>query len=150
MAKIQLVAVLSIDGCLSDFKTEGSFWIHPQKCGITEACEKAARILTDDDVLYKLEEEHKENNGKTYLAIADSYNEEHVKFIHSLLKRELIDELAIYTCPIIAGTGKTLFQKQNVTYWNLIKHVDYEDGFFSDHYIRIDKNKLCPKSKDKQ
>lgn len=118
MAKIQLLAILSMDGCLSDMNTEGRWWLRPDCHGITDIYDKATFELSPDYSLTTLIAEHEKQDDHTvYLIEATIQNAD---FINAMLNKRIVDEIIIYTVPFIAGTGIFLFQKQlPISYWEL-------------------------------
>lgn len=118
MAKIQLLAILSIDGCLSDMETEGRWWICPDRHGITDIYKKATFELSPDYSMSTLITEHeKQDDNTVYLIEATIQN---AYFVNAMLNMRIVDEIIIYTVPFIAGTGSFLFQKElPVSYWKL-------------------------------
>ena len=118
MAKIQLLAILSMDGCLSDMNTEGRWWLRPDCHGITDIYDKATFELSPDYSLTTLIAEHEKQDDHTvYLIEATIQNAD---FINVMLNKRIVDEIIIYTVPFIAGTGIFLFQKQlPISYWEL-------------------------------
>lgn len=118
MAKIQLLAILSMDGCLSDMETEGRWCLRPDWHGITDIYNKATFELSPDYSITTLIAEHeKQNNDTVYLIEATHQNAD---FVNALLNMRIVDEIIIYTVPFIAGTGYFLFHKNlPISYWKL-------------------------------
>lgn len=118
MAKIQLLAVLSIDGCLANMDTEGRWWLHPDCHGITDIYNKATFELSPDySITTSIAEHEKQNNDTVYLIEATNQNAD---FVNALLNMRIVDEIIIYTVPFIAGTGYFLFHKNlPISYWKL-------------------------------
>ena len=109
MAKIQLLAILSIDGCLANMDTEGRWWLRPDCHGISDIYNKATFELSPDYSMTTLIAEHE--NEATH---------QNADFINALLNMRIVDEIIIYTVPFIAGTGFFLFQKKlPISYWKL-------------------------------
>lgn len=48
MAKVQLLAVLSLDSCLSEKNSESRWWLRPESYGIVEIRDKATFELKAD------------------------------------------------------------------------------------------------------
>ena len=118
MAKILLLAILSMDGCLSDMETEGRWCLRPDWHGITDIYNKATFELSPDYSITTLIAEHeKQNNDTVYLIEATHQNAD---FVNALLNMRIVDEIIIYTVPFIAGTGYFLFHKNlPISYWKL-------------------------------
>lgn len=126
MAKIQLLAVLSLDGCLSDMETEGRFWIRPDLHGLDEIHGNATFELSPDYSLTELIGEHKKPDDTVYLIEADK---ETADFINAMLRMRLVDEMILYTVPFIAGTGLHLFQSNlPISYWRQEDLISFQDG----------------------
>lgn len=118
MAKIQLLAILSMDGCLSDMETEGRWCLRPDWHGITDIYEKATFELSPDYSMTTLIAEHeKQDDNTVYLIEATIHN---ATFVNAMLNMRIVDEIIIYTVPFIAGTGYFLFHKNlPISYWKL-------------------------------
>ena len=117
MAKIKLLAVLSLDGCLSEMNRESRWWLRPESYGITEIRDNASLELTSDISLSMLINwKMNEDDTVCYLIEATTNTAE---FINGMLRMRLIDEIILYTVPFIAGTGPHLFKATLPTsYWN--------------------------------
>ena len=97
MAKIQLLAILSMDGCLADMKTEGRWWLRPDCNGISDIYNKATFELSPDYSMTTLIAEHeKQDDNTVYLIEATHQNAD---FINALLNMRIVDEIIIYTVP---------------------------------------------------
>ena len=82
MAKIQLLAILSLDGCLADMKTEGRWWLRPDCHGISDIYNKATFELSPDYSMTTLIAEHeKQDDNTVYLIEATHQNAD---FINAL------------------------------------------------------------------
>lgn len=134
MAKVQLLAILSLDGCLSDVKTEGRWWLHPESYGLDEIQKKATFTLSPDHSLSMLISEREKKDSSVYLIEATN---ETAKYINGMLQMRVIDEIILYTIPFIAGTGKFLFCRElPISYWKLTKQKMYADGVTRSIYRR--------------
>lgn len=87
MAKKTILAILSLDGCISDNKTERSWILRPDIYGI-------------DKIHATIPEDH--------LIVATTENLGH---IHKFLTARQINQLIIYTVPYISGGCYHLFTK---------------------------------------
>lgn len=136
MAKVQLLAILSLDGCLSDVKTEGRWWLRSESYGLDEIRRKATFTLSPDHSLSMLISEREKKDSSVYLIEATN---ETAKYINGMLQMRVIDEIILYTIPFIAGTGKFLFCRElPISYWKLKKQKMYPDGIICNIYHRID------------
>lgn len=107
MAKIQLLAILSLDGCLSDMETDGHWWLRPETHGLDEVRDRATFEITPEHPLSMLIAAHGKKDGTVWQIEATT---ETADFINAMLRMRLIDEIVFYTVPFIAGTGIRLFQ----------------------------------------
>ena len=135
MAKIKLLAVLSLDGCLSEMNRESRWWLRPESYGITEIRDNASLELTSDISLSMLINwKMNEDDTVCYLIEATTNTAE---FINGMLRMRLIDEIILYTVPFIAGTGQHLFKATLPTsYWNLTEQCTYNGGISRTIYQR--------------
>ena len=120
MAKVQVFAVLSLDGCLSE-KTGDACWaLRPESYGIDRLFDAADYELTPAYPTSRLTE----NKSNSIFLI--EANHETADYINGLLRLQLIDEIVLYTVPFIAGTGQHLF-KSNLptTHWDLVEKKEY-------------------------
>lgn len=135
MAKVKLLAVLSLDGCLSEKNRESRWWLRPESYGITEIRDNASMELTSDISLSMLINwKMNEDDRVCYLIEATTDTTE---LINGMMRMRLIDEIILYTVPFIAGTGQHLFKATLPTsYWNLIEQRTYNGGISRTVYQR--------------
>ena len=120
MAKVQVFAVLSLDGCLSE-KTGDACWaLRPESYGIDRLFDAADYELTPAYPTSRLTE----NKSNSIFLI--EANHETADYINGLLRLQLIDEIVLYTVPFIAGTGQHLFKSNLPTsHWQLADKKEY-------------------------
>ena len=120
MAKVQVFAVLSLDGCLSE-KTGDACWaLRPESYGIDRLFDAADYELTPAYPTSRLTE----NKSNSIFLI--EANHETATYINGLLRLQLVDEIIIYTVPFIAGTGQYLFKSNLPTsHWQLADKKEY-------------------------
>lgn len=136
MAKIQLLSILSIDGCLSDMETEGRWWLHSESYCMDEIYSKATFKISPDDSLTALITEHEKQDDTIYLIEATP---ETADFINGMLRMRIIDEIILYTVPFIAGTGIRLFQGNlPISYWKQMEQTSFQDGTIRSIYRRME------------
>ncbi len=129
MAKVQVVAVLSLDGCLSE-RTGAACWaLRPESYDIDKLFDVADYELTPVYPTSRLVE----NKSKSIFLIEATH--ETADYINGLLRLQLIDEIILYTVPFIAGTGRHLF-KANLptTHWSLVEKKEYNGGILRTVY----------------
>lgn len=134
MAKIQLLAVLSMDGCLSDMETEGRWWLRPESYRMDEVRDKVTLEISPDESLTALITEHGKPDDTVRLIEAAR---ETADFVNAMLRVRVIDEIILYTVPFIAGTGIRLFQGNlPISYWRQEDLISFQDGTTRSIYRR--------------
>ena len=120
MAKVQVLAVLSLDGCLSESAGDASWVLRPESYDIDKLFDAADYELT---LAYPTSRLTENKSNSIFLIEA---TQETADYINSLLRLRLIDEIILYTVPFIAGTGRHLF-KANLpsSHWNLVEKKEY-------------------------
>lgn len=123
MAKVQLLAVLSLDGCLPDVSGEIRWWVRPERYGIENIRNEATSLLSENISLSVLTAWLQRKDDAVYLIEASP---ETTGFINSIMHMHLIDEIILYTVPLIAGNGRHLFKSAlPLSYWGFISHKEY-------------------------
>lgn len=124
MAKIQVLVILSLDGCLPE--QYDAFWeIHPDKYGIDKIRENAMCSLYENTSLSMLISwSRREDDSTVYLIEGTPQTAE---LINGMLRMHLIDEIILYTVPFIAGTGKHFFRSAlPFSHWQLTALDQFE------------------------
>ena len=105
MAKVQMLALQSIDGYMIDNRPELSAVLSDE----TATLRTAATHLLNKDVSLTMLSEWAGNEAEniTYLIEADSQT---ATIIDGMFRMGLIDEIILYTIPAILGCGKRLYQ----------------------------------------
>ena len=129
MAKVQVLAVLSLDGCLSEKTGDASWVLHPESYGIDKLFDAADYELTP---LYPTSRLVENKSDSIFLIEA---THETSDYINGLLRLQLIDEVILYIVPFIAGAGRHLF-KANLpaSHWSLIEKKEYNGGILRTVY----------------
>ena len=132
MAKVQVVAVLSLDGCLSEKSGDACWVLRPESYDIDKLFDAADYELTPVYPTSRLVE----NKSKSLFLIEATH--ETSDYINGLLRLQLIDEVILYIVPFIAGTGRHLF-KANLpaSHWSLVEKKEYNDGILRTVYRKI-------------
>lgn len=138
MAKVQLLAILSLDGCLSEINSESRWWLRPESYGITEIRNKATFELNVDTSLSMLINWKKtEDDTICYLIEATI---ETAELVNAMFRMRLIDEIVLYTIPFISGNGRYLFGSPlPISYWDFIKQQTF-NGSISQTIFRRKKS----------
>ncbi len=132
MAKIQLLAVLSLDGSIWDIKTEGkqTAWLVASE--IEKFKEDAAFEIPLGYPLSMLFSAREDLTKSVYLVEA---TEESGDYINSILRVRAIDEMVIYTVPQITGTENRLFLNNlPASSWDLLEYRAYKNGVVRNIY----------------
>ncbi len=108
MGKVQILAVLTMDGCHSS-ELYGKAYedLRLDRCDIDKIRENALYHVTPDYSISMLDEWRKDNTNICYLAEATPDNSD---YISGLLRMWVVDEIILYTVPFISGTGRHFFQ----------------------------------------
>ena len=129
MAKVQVLAVLSLDGCLSEKTGDASWVLRPEGYGIDKLFDAADYELTPAYPTSRLTE----NKSDSHFLIEATHDTS--DYINGLMRLQLIDEVILYMVPFIAGTGRHLF-KANLpaSHWSLIEKKEYNGGILRTVY----------------
>ncbi len=129
MAKVQVLAVLSLDGCLSE-KMNDAYWkTHPESYDIGKLFDAADYELTPIYPTSRLAE----NKSDSLFLIEATH--ETADYINGLLRLQLVDEIILYTVPFIVGTGRHLFKANLPTsHWDLVEKKEYNGGILRTVY----------------
>ena len=120
MAKVQVLAVLSLDGCLSERTGDACWALRPESYDIDKLFDAADYELTPAYPTSRLTE----NKSNSIFLIEAT--QETATYINGLLRLQLVDEIIIYTVPFIAGTGQYLFKSNLPTsHWQLADKKEY-------------------------
>ena len=127
MGKVQILAVLTIDGCLSsELYGKAHQDLRLDRCGLDEIRKNALYRVTPDYSISMLHEWREDGTNTCYLAEATPYTAD---YINGLLRMRVVDEIILYTIPFIAGTGKRFFQSALPQgQWTLTSQKVYRNG----------------------
>ena len=110
MAKVRLLAVLTMDGCPAETTCLSGRWLGSDQYGIGALKEAATCVLTEDTSLTLL-------NG--------------------MIRMRLVDEIILYMVPVIAGNGSRLFQSSlPESEWTCTGSRQWKDGMVRIAYGR--------------
>ena len=129
MAKVQVLAVLSLDGCLSEKTGDASWALRPESYGIDKLFDAADYELTS---LYPTSRLTEDKSDSLFLIEA---TQDTATYINGLLRLQLVDEIILYTVPFVAGTGLYLFKSNLPTsHWELADKKEYNGGILCTIY----------------
>ena len=108
MGKVQILAVLTMDGCLSsELYDKAHQDLCLDRCGLDEIRKKALYRVTPDYSISMLHEWRKDGTNICYLAEATP---DTADYINGLLRMHAVDEIILYTVPFISGSGRHFFK----------------------------------------
>ncbi len=127
MATIRIIAVTTIDGFLPETDNELMQWVKTNAQGFPYWRERSLFILPAHyPLLNLLAEQQTSPTSDIYLAeISDKKSSE---FLQGLSRYQLIDEMVIYTLPIIGGSGIPVFDTLTESRWKLHKSKTFSNG----------------------
>lgn len=108
MAKVRLLAVLTMDGCPAETTGLSGRWLGSDQHGIGALKEAATCVLTEDTSLTLLSN-RMENTGDSLNYLIEA-TEKTAGIINGMIRMRLVDEIILYMVPVIAGNGSRLFQ----------------------------------------
>lgn len=104
MGKVQILAVLTMDGCLSsELYDKAHQDLCLDRCGLDEIRKKAFYRVTPDYSISMLHEWRKDCTNIRYLAEATP---DTADYINGLLRMHAVDEIILYTVGIAFQRGK--------------------------------------------
>ena len=137
MGKVQILAVLSMDGCLSsELYSKACKELRLDNCGINEIRDNALYHITPNYSLSMLDGWRKDGTDICYLAEATPDNSD---YINGLLRMRVVDEIILYTVPFISGTGRHFFKSAlPEARWTLSSQKSYSNGVYRSIYTRME------------
>ena len=134
MGKVQILAVLTMDGCLSsELYDKAHQDLCLDRCGLDEIRKKAFYRVTPDYSISMLHEWRKDCTNIRYLAEATP---DTADYINGLLRMHAVDEIILYTVPFISGSGRHFFKSAlPEQHWTLSSLKSYPNGVCRIIYI---------------
>lgn len=138
MAKLQLLAITTLDGYLFDRTVSSPLWDNPNKYGLTKIRERATQTLGPDVSFISLTQWKKKNEGIYFIEAAPDT----ISVISSMFRYWLVDEIILFVAPYIQGDGIRLFTEMKVcrnTRCAFFFFIDYKNRliFLSCDILRI-------------
>ena len=126
MAKVQVLAVLTMDGCLSELESKKHSSGTSDTYGIEAIREKTYFKITPEYSISMLAKWRGQEDGVIYLAEATPRTAD---FINGMLRMRVVDEIILYTLPQIGGTGRHFFQSAlPQEEWEVVEHKLFDGG----------------------
>lgn len=135
MAKVRLLAVLTMDGCPAETTGLSGRWLGSDQYGIGALKEAATCVLTEDTSLTLLSN-RMENTGDSLNYLIEA-TEKTAGIINGMIRMRLVDEIILYMVPVIAGNGSRLFQSSlPESEWTCTGSRQWKDGMVRIAYGR--------------
>ena len=135
MAKVRLLAVLTMDGCPAETTGLSGQWLGSDEYGIGALKEAATCVLTEDTSLTLLSS-RMENTGDSLNYLIEA-TEKTAGIINGMIRMRLVDEIILYLLPVIAGNGRRLFQSSlPESEWTCTESKGWKDGMVRVTYGR--------------
>ena len=135
MAKLQLLAIITLDGYLFDRAVSSPLWDNPDKYGLTRIRDRTTQTLGPDVSFISLIQWKKEYEG-IYLveAVPDT-----ISVIGSMFRYWLVDEIILFVIPYIQGDGIRLFTEiPGPSLWEMTGNKCFKSGICMLTYRRIE------------
>lgn len=134
MAKLQLLAFITLDGYLSDKAASFLLWDNPDKYGITKIRSRATQTLDADVSFISLTQWKKEYEGTCLIEAAPDT----ISTIGSMFRYWLVDEIVLFVIPCIQGDGIHLFTEiPGPSSWEMTGNKSFRSGICRMTYKRI-------------
>ena len=124
MAKIQLMAFLSLDGCLLERQSLSALQDSAEKYGITRIRKKAVRHLEGPVSFVSLSRWKEEGDG---IALVEACPDT-LPLVDSLLRFWMVDEMVIYLIPRLQGGIRLFGDALAPSVWKLIGNRQFDTG----------------------
>ena len=124
MAKLQLLAITTLDGYLFDRTVSSPLWDNPNKYGLTKIRERATQTQWK-----------KKNEGIYFIEAAPDT----ISVISSMFRYWLVDEIILFVAPYIQGDGIRLFTEiPGPSSWEMTGNKCFRSGICRLAYKRIE------------
>lgn len=131
MAKIQLMAFLSLDGCLLERQSLSALQDSAEKYGITRIRKKAVRHLEGPVSFVSLSRWKEEGDG---IALVEACPDT-LPLVDSLLRFWMVDEMVIYLIPRLQGGIRLFGDALAPSVWKLIGNRHFDTGVYRLDYL---------------
>ena len=135
MAKLQLLAITTLDGYLFDRTVSSPLWDNPNKYGLTKIRERATQTLGPDVSFISLTQWKKKNERIYFIEAAPDT----ISVISSMFRYWLVDEIILFVAPYIQGDGIRLFTEiPGPSSWEMTGNKCFRSGICRLAYKRIE------------
>ena len=128
MAKIQIIAAMTIDGYLPTADNNLMQWVASDAKGFPYWHERSIyRLQPHYPLLDLLAKQHSDKN-KSDIYIAEISDKDSIELLRGLSLYNLIDEMVIYILPVILGKGTPVFDDLTPSRWSVHKTTTFSNG----------------------
>ena len=128
MAKIQIIAAMTIDGYLPTVDNSLMQWVTSDAKGFPYWHERSIyRLMPHYPLLDLLAKQHSDKN-KFDIYIAEISDKDSIELLRGLSLYNLIDEMVIYILPVISGKGTPVFNDLTPSRWSVHKSTTFPNG----------------------
>ena len=128
MAKIQIIAAMTMDGFLPKADESLMQWVMNDAKGFPYWHEHSIYRLMPHYPLLDLLAERDTDKNRSDIYIAEISDTQSIEFMRGLSRYNLIDEMVVYTLPLILGKGTPVFDDLTPSRWNVHKATTFPNG----------------------
>lgn len=128
MAKIQIIAAMTMDGFLPKADESLMQWVMNDAKGFPYWHERSIYRLVPNYPLLDLLAERDSDKNRSDIYIAEISDTQSIEFMRGLSRYNLIDEMVVYTLPLILGKGTPVFDDLTPSRWNVHKTTTFPNG----------------------
>lgn len=128
MAKIQIIAAMTVDGFLPKADEKPMQWILNDAKGFPYWHERSIYRLMPNYPLLDLLAEKRSDKNQSYTYIAEISDTQSIELMRGLSRYNLIDEMVVYILPIIAGKGISVLDDLTPSRWSVHKTTTFPNG----------------------
>lgn len=135
MAKLQLLAFISLDGYLLDKAVSSPLWDNQDKYGIIKIRNRTTQTLGSNVSFVSLIQWKKDYDGTYLIEVAPDT----IAVIGSMFRYWLVDEIILFLAPCIQGDGIRLFTEiPGPSSWEMTGNKCFKSGICRLVYKRIE------------
>ena len=128
MAKIQIITAVTMDGFLPKADENLMQWVLNDSKGFPYWHERSIYRLVPNYPLLDLLAERDSDKNRSDIYIAEISDTQSIEFMRGLSRYNLIDEMVVYTLPLILGKGTPVFDDLTPSRWNVHKATTFPNG----------------------
>ena len=128
MAKIQIITAVTMDGFLPKADENLMQWVLNDSKGFPYWHERSIYRLVPNYPLLDLLAERDSDKNRSDIYIAEISDTQSIEFMRGLSRYNLIDEMVVYTLPLILGKGTPVFDDLTPSRWNVHKTTTFPNG----------------------